>query len=51
MSRRMVICKDIFYMFFWVGNIADTGIVILPAEKWTEKVIDGNRVNDWIIVI
>ena len=48
----MVTGKDSIYKFFWVAHSVDTGGVgILLPEKWIEKVIDVNRVNERIIVI
>ena len=52
MSTRIVTGKNTIYKFFYAGNNAGTGGVdILVAEKWIEKVIDVNRVNERIIVI
>ena len=51
-SVRSIIGKDSMYKFFWVGNSLGTGGVgILLAEKWIDKVIAVNRVNDRIMVI
>ena len=44
--------KDSRYKFFWVGNNQGTsGIGVLLAEKWVDKVYDIKRVSDRIMLI
>ena len=45
-SARLIQGKDSHYRMFWVGSKDGTGgVAILLAEKWTENVIDVNRVK------
>ena len=51
-SARYLTGKDSRYKFFWVGNDQGTsGVGILLAEKWVEKVYDIKRVSDRIMLI
>ena len=51
-SCRMIAGKATKYKLFWIGSDSGFGGVgILLAEKWIDKVIDVNRVNDRIILI
>ena len=51
-SARHIIGKDSRYKFFWVGNNQGTsGIGVLLAEKWVDKVYDIKRVSDRIMLI
>ena len=51
-SARHIIGKDSRYKFFWVGNNQGTsGIGVLLAEKWVNKVYDIKRVSDRIMLI
>ena len=51
-SARLIQGKDSHYKMFWVGSKDGTGgVAILLAEKWTENVIDVNRVNDRIMFV
>ena len=51
-SARMIQGKDTQYKLFWVGSKDGTGGVgILVADRWIEKVIDVNRVNDRIMLV
>ena len=44
--------KDSRYKFFWVGNDQGTsGVSVLLAEKWVNKVYDIKRVPDRIMLI
>ena len=44
--------KDSRYKFFWVGNNQGTsGVGVLLAEKWVDKVYDIKRVSDRIMLI
>ena len=44
--------KDSKYKFFWVGNDHGlSGVGVLLAEKWVDKVHDIRRVSDRIILI
>ena len=48
----MIAGKATKYKLFWIGSDSGFGGVgILLAEKWIDKVIDVNRVNDRIILI
>ena len=49
---RYITGKDSRYKFFWVGNDQGTsGIGVLLAEKWVDKVYDIKRVSDRIMLI
>ena len=51
-SARHIIGKDSRYKFFWVGNNQGTsGVGVLLAEKWVDKVYDIKRVSDRIMLI
>ena len=51
-SARHITGKDYRYKFFWVGNNQGTsGIGVLLAEKWVDKVYDIKRVSDRIMLI
>ena len=51
-SARYITGKDSRYKFFWVGNDQGTsGIGVLLAEKWVDKVYDIKRVSDRIMLI
>ena len=51
-SARHITGKDSRYKFFWVGNNQGTsGIGVLLAEKWVDKVYDIKRVSDRIMLI
>ena len=51
-SARRIIGKDSRYKFFWVGNNQGTsGVGVLLAEKWVDKVYDIKRVSDRIMLI
>ena len=51
-SARHIIGKDSRYKFFWVGNNQGTsGVGVLLAEKWVDKVYDIKRVADRIMLI
>ena len=48
----MIQGKDTQYKLFWVGSKDGTGGVgILVADRWIEKVIDVNRVNDQSMLV
>ena len=52
MLRQDTIGKDSRYKFFWVGNNQGTsGVGVLLAEKWVDKVYDIKRVSDRIMMI
>ena len=52
MLRRDTTGKDSRYKFFWVGNNQGTsGVSVLQAEKWVDKVYDIKRVSDRIMLI
>ena len=49
-SARYTTGKDSRYKFFWVGNDQGTsGVGVLLAEKWVDKVYDIKRVSDMLI--
>ena len=51
-SARYITGKDTRYKFFWVGNDQVTsGVGVLLAEKWVDKVYDIKRVSDRIMLI
>ena len=51
-SARYITGKDSRYKFFWVGNDQGTsGVAVLLAEKWVDKVYDIKRVSDRIMLI
>ena len=51
-SARYITGKDSRYKFFWVGNDQGTsGVGVLLAEKWVDKVYDVKRVSDRIMLI
>ena len=51
-SARHITGKDSRYKFFWVGNNQGTsGVGVLLAEKWVDKVYDIKRVSDRIMLI
>ena len=51
-SARHITGKDSRYKFFWVGNNQGTsGVGVLLAEKWVDKVYDSKRVSDRIMLI
>ena len=51
-SARYITGKDSRYKFFWVGNDQGTsGVGVLLAEKWVDKVYDIKRVSDRIMLI
>ena len=52
MLRQDTTGKDSRYKFFWVGNNQGTsGVGVLLAEKWVDKVYDIKRVSDRIMLI
>ena len=51
-SARLIKGKDSHYKMFWVGSKDGAGgVATLLADKWTENVIDVNRVNDRIMFV
>ena len=51
-TARHITGKDSRYKFFWVGNNQGTsGVGVLLAEKWVDKVYDIKRVSDRIMLI
>ena len=51
-SARHITGKDSRYKFFWVGNNQCTsGVGVLLAEKWVDKVYDIKRVSNRIMLI
>ena len=51
-SAKHITGKDSRYKFFWVGNNQGTsGVGVLLAEKWVDKVYDIKRVSDRIMLI
>ena len=51
-SARYITEKDSSYKFFWVGNNQGTsGVGVLLAEKWVDKVYDVKRMSDRIMLI
>ena len=51
-SARHITGKNSRYKFFWVGNNQGTsGVGVLLAEKWVDKVYDIKRVSDRIMLI
>ena len=51
-SARLVTGKDSKYKFFWLGiNHGTSGVGVLLAEKWVDKVHDIKRMSDRIILI
>ena len=52
MLRQDITGKDSRYKFFWVGiNQGTSGVGVLLAEKWVDKVYDIKRVSDRIMLI
>ena len=50
-SARHITGKDSRYKFFWIGNNQGTsGVGVLLAEKWVDKVYDIKRVSDRIML-
>ena len=50
-SARFVAGKDSKYKFFWIGNdLGTSGVGVLLAEKWVDKVYDIKRVSNRIIL-
>ena len=50
-SARHIIGKDSRYKFFWVGNDQGTsGVGVLLAKKWVDKVYDIKLVSDRIML-
>ena len=51
-NTKKIVGKDSIYKLFGIGNDKGTnGVGILLAEKWIDKVIDVNRLNDRIMII
>ena len=51
-GTRLITGKDTQYKLFWVGNKeGSSGVGVLIAEKWIDKVIHLNRVNDRLMLI
>jgi exonuclease III len=51
-GTRLITGKDTQYKLFWVGNKeGSSGVGVLLAEKWIDKVIHLNRVNDRLMLI
>ena len=51
-SARHITGKDYRYKFFWVGNNQGTsGVGVLLAEKWVDKLYDIKRLSDRIMLI
>ena len=51
-SARHITGKNSRYKFFWFGNNQGTsGVGVLLAEKWVDKVYDIKRVSDRIMLI
>ena len=51
-SARLVTGKDSRYKFFWLGiSHGTSGVGVLLAEKWVDKVHDIKRMSDRIILI
>ena len=44
--------KDTQYKLFWIGNQeGNGGVGVMLAEKWIQKVIHVNRVNDSLMLL
>ena len=44
---RTITGKDTQYKLFWIGNQeGNGGVGVMLAEKWIQKAIHVNRVND-----
>lgn len=51
-GTRLITGKDSQYKLFWVGNKeGNNGVGVLLAEKWIDKVIHINRVNDRLMLL
>ena len=52
-NARMIEGGDKRYKFFWKGcnEVGGSGVGILVAEKWVEKVVDVRRISEQIMVL
>ena len=51
-GTRTITGKDTQYKLFWVGNQkGNGGVGVMLAEKWIQKVIHVNRVNDRLMLL
>ena len=50
-GTRTITGKDTQYKLFWIGNQeGNGGVGVMLAEKWIQKVIHVNRVNDRLVL-
>ena len=51
-GMRTITGKDTQYKLFWIGNQeGNGGVGVMLAEKWIQKVIHVNRVNDRLMLL
>ena len=51
-GTRTITGKDTQYKLFWIGNQeGNGGVSVMLAEKWIQKVIHVNRVNDRLMLL
>ena len=51
-GTRTVTGTDTQYKLFWIGNQeGNCGVGVMLAEKWIQKVIHVNRVNDSLMLL